>query len=562
MTSINRDAINRSFVSGLRTAIVIDDDYPNYEILCRAPMKEATEKAWDYERARRLRQGFREKGLTCELENDLGRVNESAKRGDLILLDYHLESNDDDGRIARGVIDSLISSRRQHLVILYTSEPDLRSIWLRLGGVLRGPREQKVIPDDLRDAFDEFVDAAKEARADVSESMLADYLCGGKSWLSEGMREYGFWRNKTQLREFIALQIENRLRGLAPTAPSGAQRFIEMSHSQPYWVRCENLFILIVNKSQQGEDDSLVASLLEKLVDALVGWGPTALRVILNFARRSIIEQGFVGDDRILRDPTSEAGWLLFCDRGVPEGRRERIIELYSRLFEDMVAQALDEIEAFSAGVSPPSASDDQTALALAKQRSSLPSSVTDQDVIHHLNDYLAFEQRVPAYLRTGTIFEIPGEVKRYAICVTPDCDLVPRSPSSDWGRRLDPFLPILFLPVTMSESVQNALVIAEQSKRLFRSHENKRKVIHLDHMGAHPRPELMFVENLGRISGGQFTAHTVGTAGQALAFGAPIACQVVAQLRPRYAMRILHESGQYLSRVGVDFVSWPPQNR
>ena len=61
-----------------------------------------------------------------------------------------------------------------------------------------------------------------------------------------------------------------------------------------------------------------------------------------------------------------------------------------------------------------------------AASKTGLEDDEDQSETYFRLNEALAFEDEIPPYLRTGTIFQVPGE-NVLGVCVTPECDLVPR---------------------------------------------------------------------------------------------------------------------------------------
>jgi hypothetical protein len=442
-------------------------------------------------------------------------------------------------------------------------------------------------------------DAFKEWKRDLNysipEAALVQFLRRNEAWVGACLQEFREYKgDKGQLRRFFAriahAQVQSNGGSYRPTP-----RRLDTSGKDSTWIRCDNLFVVVVHKGDEvsvsDAGNNVATFLRDRLLDALREWNPSFLRVMLNYARHRIVEQGFTGDDRVLKDPKSEAGWLMFMESGTPEERRERVTALYGRLFEDLVSEALDQIEVFSAehvkgfagqdAAAPAAQSGDDAEsakqlMADVRRRAGVDDAgvtnakVNDADILHCLNDYLAFEQHTPTFLRTGTVFSrvsLDGKLEGDpAICTTPDCDLVPRMPSSSWGKKLHPHIPVLYRPVAMSKNFTKALASAEQSRALFRKVDSASQVIELLTNGVPRRPEMIFVENSGRIdtTSGEFVGRGVSfnAATTALELQAPQKFRVIGQLRPRYAMRLLHETGHYLSRIGVDFVDWPPQAR
>src|SRR5258708_21336461 len=79
----------------LRTVFIVDDQFPSYEDLFDGGEKlsQFTER----ERARTLYRAFRKHQIPCDVENRIGKLDESIeyiRKSDLIFLDYNLAPRD------------------------------------------------------------------------------------------------------------------------------------------------------------------------------------------------------------------------------------------------------------------------------------------------------------------------------------------------------------------------------------------------------------------------------------------------------------------------------------
>lgn len=583
-----RTAIQEAFVNNMRTVVMVDDEFPSFSEACSGKATTRKETA----RAVALWNGFRDLGMACEVENSPVPPPEFLKKGDLVILDYHLAGDDDNGIEARRLLRALADGGRQHLVVIYTSEPNIRDVRLKVAATVAGVPAMgpPMLTEDEQEDYDDW---RNENKYELSEAALVKYIRRDSRWIGECMKDFGSYRgDRARLRQYLQRLAHYKAEEYGATFREADPR-IEVSDTPSAWVRCDNVFVVVVQKgaeapSSSGEENA-ARFLRDRLVDALCEWNPSFLRVMLNYARHCIVEQGFVGDDRVLRTPVSEAGWLLYMSGGVPEERRERVVALYGRLFEDLVVAALHKIEDFSAGHAPnfgeanvsaeasavaPEAAfsvDDakKPGLAEARLRAGVSEQAKDEDIVHALNEFLAFEEEPPAFVRTGTVFATAngtrGSGSTVWICTTPDCDLVPRNPSG-WSKRLQPYMPALCRPVSFTKDFRTTLERAEDACGLFRTIDGAPQVIQLvtDKVG-HRRPEMFFFDNSGRIrASGEFVGRTVAfnNLSVALELGELTTYKVIGQLRARYAMRLLHEAGHHLSRIGVDFVDWPPRQR
>lgn len=557
-----REAIQSAFLDSLRTVVMIDDEFPSYEELCRASHAHRKE----VDRARSLWEGFRRQGLACEVENDVLKLPTEQKlpdyilKCDLIVLDYHL-STADNGQAARRLLRKLLENGQTHLVLLYTAHPNLEEVWYQIAFALLGRRTEKAAPWgpeelEIEEQYNIFVTEARFGNQELLRYLRGEEI---KTWPRVKALGATYKRNAQPFaeRRLAEMAIEQE----APYDPS--RHTLQISEKPGQWLRCDNLFVAIVGKNQSKQDElGEVQFLKDQLLDALVDWKPSFLRIMFNHARRTVISQGFIGDDHVLKSPNQEAGWHYYMAHGTPEERDERFGALYSRLFEDLILRVRPELESFSTDflaklpLDPP-----VTAMQQARVRACVSTDEADENILHALNEYLAFEEQTPPYVRTGTIFLLPSTANEAGICITPDCDLVPREAPGGWFKKLGQHKAVLFRAVTLKQArdaLKIALEAAEEAKALFRRHEQQPAFFQVG--DPHPRPELIFVQNLGRINRETktFKARRIIEENGELNLNETKEFRVIGQLRDRYALRLLHAAGHHLSRIGVDFVNLP----
>ena len=203
----------------------------------------------------------------------------------------------------------------------------------------------------------------------------------------------------------------------------------------------------------------------------------------------------------------------------------------------------------------------DKELLEIASSLASPHTKLQTSDILHALNHYLSSEPFNSAYITTGTIFKSTQE-DLWWVCVSPACDMVPRQPSDikSWQRDLHPIRPMMALRLE-SITVSAALKDAEHGKALFVKFDGKRQAFRMcEGNTSQPRPELFLLVNEGRVSeeSGRriFTGNRIiVTADSKILSLKDDAFSAVAQLRDSYGGRLLQQTGNHTSRIGVDFV-------
>lgn len=560
--SDRREAIKQAYVETIRNVLILDDRYPDY-----AKLGEGSEPAYDIASAVRLWQGFRVASRACNISSARKDVSDSyLEHTDLLILDYELDADDQGhkGSTARQTLRTLAGNTRQNMVIVYTARPDLLEVKLEISVGLTGLPICGDLDETEQERFDEWLE---DQPKDIDYNTLLSYIYQTDKW-REGAGpaiRFAEERIRRRLRNYV-------LRDVGDKKISG--RF-QVSDTEPHWLRVGSVFISLLQK----QVDHTANDLLNHLTDSLEKWKPSFMRLMLAYARAGIVEQGISGDDRVLRDPETEAAWMFYTDESVDfDERRERVGVLYARLVDDLLEHSLDRLLNFSAQHGGEDLSTSKDPLTHAMERAGVlhenmaPArlALAERRVIHKINHYLAFERGPSGRLRSGAVFKDQDNDK-YGIITTPDCDLVVgQSKKTGDDTMLGTAMRVVYRP---------AFIVPDAPKQQRAAFERATDFNHIflhvpseevadgylvlalyvegGKTSDHPPTRVLYVANRGRLDQGYFTAQrvTMNDSGGTLELSAAHSFQVVAQLRDRYALRLLHEAGHHLSRTGVDFV-------
>ncbi len=522
-------------------------------------------------------------------------AHELAANSDLIVLDYILGQDPD---AAIRILSRLAESDRMHLVVLYTREEESK-VWFNIVTLFGAEPAQPSMDGEEQTRFESWVEEERQTpeQNDIALCLAGklrvplppELSRGRKSMAEPPIERWRVIRSYQEARRLCAGANQDRVRlAIQPVEQ------MDISGGDCKWVRCGNVFVVVQRK---GQPPLAGNKIIERLVSALGEWDPSFLRLMLREARHRFAAQGVGADGKLLRGKHGEAAWLIFANTGSPEERILHRRTLYNRLFEGF-AQTL--LEAW------PSETTTSDAYEYAAGKTGLDEEGDREETYFHLNHVLAFEEGIPPHLRTGTLFAIPGNDQAVGVCVSPECDLVPRTekapsqiaeasaaehPSGE-GETVHagapPALPVRDVRDASDERSQPAFVVLWRAlNRMSWSPQNKGKCVKalgkaegLGHLflRAEPnaekyvidlsearKPHAFFVSNGGRIENGSFfaTRVVVGANGvPRIEDDAPKAYRVIAQLRELYATKLLHETAHQLSRVGVDFVSLPEKEK
>lgn len=566
---------------------------------------QAPRREYEDDAAAALVEDFRRRGWLYDIVNTdfQMRAMARAKSCDLIILDYMLGESAND---SLNILGQLAHSQRFHLVILYTREQE-ELVWLNIASTLAGPPSSFA-----HHPFDQDDEDFRERLNKVGEPTSQDvvtFLCDGLSFpespptkkakAATPTSEQLKWISTHQRvkREHAARRDVRELLHISPVSR------MEASRGALKWLRCGNLFVVVQHKrrgADQGQvqpEDSAVEKplggdvLVDKLIKCLDEWRPSFVRRMLRFLRHRVAEQGLTTDAEILKGPVGEAALLLYSRSGSPAEQVERRRLVYTRVFERILYGLLESTDVRDA-------LDDEfeggDALAQAAGAVGLDAGAHREDIYFRLNWFLAFEEHFPPFLRTGTVFFLPGSDDLVGVCVTPECDLVSRerkpeagadaskaveeagdssagSKEKSRGAKPRPAQAVLWRAARLvrgkddagKKQIQKGLKGAEDNYYLFISLQEEKCVILLRPSGSDkiPKPEVLFVLNDGRIDeNSDFEAVRVfaGENGAPTLEATPQKFRVLGQLREAYAIKLLHEAGHQLSRVGVELVRLP----
>ncbi|HEV2818256.1 MAG TPA: response regulator receiver domain [Allosphingosinicella sp.] len=445
------NAVERSFRDdAIRTAVLIDDQFPNYLQMRDAPEGEFK----DLDRAKSLYDFLHRRGLICDIQNwrtpaeaDMGLVDK-VRKSDLVVLDYQLGASGP--TIALEILRHLAESPHFNLVVLYTADP-LQRVALAAAVAMRGigPPDPNKTPSDalLGEAADIL---AREEFREIDASALGKYLMAGETtWL-------------TDLR--LAMQeAEIPLAGLKPLADHIARSWIaqlfddyqpqsapilpllcDFAVPDTIWINCGSCFVAVVGKLPAGAADE-GAFVWQRLGQALRAWRPNLYRLILSEIQNAL-ELEAVADHEAWLDDNLCLGlglYLLESDDaaagrmspGDVEGSAQNLIDR----FVDLIRRRLATHEKISATATSLLGARLQTPIGPAGQNETA-RHVRSRELAHikvgenvdwqrnvlpAVNAFMVSDAFRGGHITTGTVLR--DDSSGHWLCVSPACDLEPR---------------------------------------------------------------------------------------------------------------------------------------
>ena len=577
-------------VNALRTAHLIDDEFPTYAELAANEDAKTTFKQWSL--AKDLYQHFGANHIPCDVANtiqDIQRDVERIRKSDLIVLDYNLR--DGDTRMSVGLVRQLARTDHFNTIIVYTSEPDLNSVWLNFAAALRGDwQAREAIEDDLEG----LEDAGLKLEAPSIE-MIADYLSGR----SVAVHHPTEWKAYGEVFEEAGVQkearsalVSARIRREVRSMLKDDRETLEAEYAstegrcrtgRPLWLQSGNCFITIVGKPKDSERSVEPAQLFEALDDALCDWRPNLLQLIISEIQNTLESGALATHELHLRDPQTQVSlcyFLLMALSGhqppretldapihavldkLVEGVRQRLVTdpKLGKLGGDLLAEELVRLAMpdYPAGDAEAAKRRRQCIFEHARKMASVDAELDVQQALLKLNAFMSSEP-FRGLLTTGTVFE--HDASRW-ICMTPACDMVDRPPGNGqhWMQQLHPMKPMVAVRLEQKEPGK-ALKEAELSRSLFLNMDGDVSSFDVLPGAGGPSYEFIYVESGSlNLDDGRhrFRGYRLWRTAEEQALPTaltPVTFDVIGQVRPDYASRFLQQTGAWLSRIGVDFL-------
>lgn len=608
------DFIKEVFIAPIRTAVVVDDEFPtldeflsdtnDQETMEDKKASEEDEKAYDLKRKKRLnRPTVREilkfcrnrtpipwlvdvhDGSTPPLEKEsdgIARLDHS----DLLILDYHLESNGS-GQKAIEILQHLASSGHFNLVVVYTKEREeagagidrtINDIALSLASPVdsltlhhkkvenfenkiedwSSIQGQNNIYGNLLDSLDEIAFLKILEQEDIVWSSVRTlpelaYLADILNTIPENI---GLCANDVFLLLMHKKQDEFRrkmAKGSYGRIATGKQE------NAVNWIRTDSLFVTVISK----EHDA--STIPDRLLAALEAWDPTPHRLIMSKMRNEIDQHGVIAEAGVLKNRHLQAGWLKEILEADEAKRRTNVRLNVARHWEslggEIESKVIDFAEKVASYLLQPGISEH-----VLNRFDHDGANIEEQNVYLQLNCHACSKPVEGHHLSTGHVLKIKfgKNLFQYWLCLTPACDLEPgRKDDQGWKKRLGTWLPFKAVRLYHADKTK-ALQDATRAHFLFLQIENKLEVFGFAENITVPDSELPALrwEQCFAAHNGVFLASKelmIGYIGKNGTLNhEERQAVVVAQLRYEYALNLMQRLGSHLSRVGLDFNSYP----
>lgn len=594
-----RDLIKEAFIDPIRTAVVVDDEYPTLdELLANADQRQDVNtdanalqgrKRENYSRVQQILKFCRTQeppwlvdvhdGKTPPLDREPDSATH-LDHSDLLILDYHLELNSS-GQKAIEILQRLAGNGHFNLVVVYTKDREeagggidrtVNQIALGLACpieslTLNAKRAENIenklfaweeiqvaIYKNLRDSLDEIAFLKVLEQEDVSWEtvkkipelgLLASYL----NAIPENV--------KLRADEIFALLLHRRqddFRKQMSEVPGG--RVTTGNAEGVNWIRTDSVFVTVVSKDHEA------STIPNRLLAALEAWDPTPHRLIMSKMRCELDQNGAAAETGVLGNHALQAGWLKEILEPDEAKRRTNVRLNVTRHWESLGGRIEPTVVDFAERIATCLLKTDAHQRVLERFDHHGVYKRQEEEVYLQLNCHACSKPVEGHHLSTGHVLKLKlaKNSYQYWLCLTPACDLVPgQGDNKGWKKRLGSWMPFKAVRLYHADKLP-ALKNATRGYHLFLQVDNKLEAFGLAENaegqdGGAPalRWEQFFAADNGKFdSSNELKVECIGNNGTL--DHEKYDAMVVAQLRYEYALNLMHRLGAHLSRVGLDF--------
>lgn len=602
---VYKDFIEEAFISPIRSVLILDDDYPTFSEVLNSQRKrnEDMAGAGSHEGAPASPdEPFEKKGSSLpkkkgwythpeKIENFLERLRKNnvlidihdgsnislgtsegeeekiighLHQSDLLVLDYHLDGIGGASSKAIKIARTVVNKSHFNLVAIHTSE-DLRRAFVEILFALLAPFPDK--PEGLISEGKALIEAAEEEDEKVLANLeatisSAQYLYARQhvgSFVKDAFNGVEPFKNFHELAISLGWEGKNfkcvlyylldnfeKKNEINNNVVAGLQW--SGLESEKLWIRSDSVFFAFVSK---GDD----VDILQGLLDSLGSWGPNPSRLFLTKLRAEMAECGAAAEDLALNNKMVLARWylnLLKCD---PLGRKHIISEAISRNSEQLLTNMRSSVEVFAdrlvnldmvSGANPEVITNNHYDVDLSDD-----AKLKDANVAH--NAFVCSKKPEGWHLTTGHIFKAGDN---YWVCLSPLCDLVPNQKDGGIYKDVSGHMP--FMAVRLREISGMEFVKPLSNRFIFTQGEAKISIFCINDAkseGSLPHWYTLFATNSGVLENLEFKVLKTGKSPDGSLKIEQWDAKIVAQLRYEYALNLLHQLGNSLTRVGLDFI-------
>ncbi|MEN3785877.1 response regulator receiver domain [Aeromonas veronii] len=588
--------------NAIRSVVMVDDDFISYSDLVaqldnRNDLTAAKVNA--SKKAASLMQFFQSKNMLCDIDNggtdgllDVNRLRKS----DLIIIDYHLENNSPEKTL--GILSKLRSSKQMNMVVVYTNE-DLDKVFMNILAKFHGGTNinQVIIEqesEELETFWQESIVPQLEARTGVhpSKDEIINYI---KTGCINSVKGKLF-----SINEFRAVELRNyadiiakmifeysitNIISLQQIDEEHKRLPIECGNNDTKWIKSNNIFITLFNKSDADDDSQ---DLWGGLNSSLCDWEPSYYNIIRSEIQNEIYADSLAFSINLDNDNYGQAALL---NEILKNSDQQLLVKNINTIYQNIADEFLfrlsqnedlrnfifstinyysSELEAVIATKAAEAAAA-EAAAAEAAQAAAIRERINycakklnvGSDPKHHLNMYHALNMNLSSrnyeekYISTGTVLFNQNN-SNWFLCVSAACDMVPSQGNDAYHKRLNPHRLIRVINLFQVKET-DAVIEAENSKYVYTYDNKKRRFFSvLSPESGLPKIDYFIILKHTTQSGERIAKAILlksSLDGESIEHE-EIELKLKSQLRTGYAERFQLIANNHSGRIGVDYVS------
>jgi len=590
-----RKFLKEVFIDPIRTAVVVDDEYPTLDDLVSPHGENGSEGAANSSLSTEKRQnkGMVKKiidlcrgqsptpwlvdvhdGTTPSLTGEQ-RTASHFDHTDLLILDYNLDKTGGGDR-SIAILRQLAESGHFNLVAVYTKQrvEDLaiRDTVNEIALSLASPRGEMTMAASAESWVSTQLEIWGAQSEGIFEKLLSTIDEGAflkvlqnhaATWLAckdlpelaplaslMGTKPDTVAAPVDKIFHFLISKKQADLRTkMAPTSYGAVTVDI---NGDVNWIRSDSLFVTVISKEHEP------ATIPHRLLAALEDWNPAPQRLIVSKMRAEMSARGGVAESSALRNRHLQAAWLDDLLVQYEPQRRTNVRQDVARHWENLGGIVSPGVVDFSDRLADFLAKADPGGPATRFRKRGPPED--KEQVFLHFNRYICSKEVQGYHLSTGHVLKVGSESSsEYWLCLSPACDLEPGQGSdSGWKKRLGNWMPLK--AVRLYGCTAKDARDSTRAHHIFLQIEDRVLVFGFaQNDGATESVPTLRWEQFFAKNGGYFSSNEeidllrIASVKSDLGFNTTSAV-VVAQLRYEYAINLLQRLGAHLSRVGLDF--------
>ncbi|WP_346217220.1 response regulator receiver domain, partial [Aeromonas salmonicida] len=311
--------------NAIRSVMMVDDDfisYPNLIALLNSKDEVNINKINASKQAASLVNFFQSKNMLCDIDNgeapDFLEVNR-LRKSDLIIIDYHLENNSPEKTLS--ILSKLRESKQMNMVVVYTNE-NLNNVFMSILAKFHGIKNinDLIMAEDCEELSDYWQDILIrdiEARADIYPSIdeTINYITTrnvnttrGKLFSRKDFRGSQELRVRAEVIAKIILEYSVTAILHSSAVDNEHKSFtIEQGRNGAMWIKSNNVFITLFNKSTANDDSQ---DIWDQLNSSLHSWEPSYYNIIRSEIQNEIYSDSLAFSINLDNDNYGQAALL------------------------------------------------------------------------------------------------------------------------------------------------------------------------------------------------------------------------------------------------------------